>query len=139
MSSIYIVASSTDSLEYYTENNASHFIVKLAKPLNLSGSWKVALCQINVYGNGATAGIVGLNCNICNGLLTEGVQTQILRTFKCARNTDEVFHKPYYVPVDRLFIDTLEIYITGSGGKQITLSPKAQLVCTLHLLKDGSI
>ena len=136
MSSIYIIARSTDSLDFYSDNTATRFIVKLAKPLNLVGSWKVALCEISVSENGTTAGIVGLNCNICNGLLAEGVQTQLLRTFKCARNIHEVFHKPYYVPVEKLFIDTLELYITGSGGNQITLSPRAKVSCTLHLRQD---
>ena len=139
MSSIYIVVSSTDSLDFYTDNIASHFLVKLAKPLNLVGSWKVALCEINVYDNSATVGIVGLNCNICNGLLTEGVQTQLLRTFKCARNVHQVFHNPYYVSVEKLFIDTLEVYITGSGSRPITLSPRAKVVCTLHLRQDVSL
>ena len=139
MSSIYIIVSSTDSVEYYPDNKASRFIVKLAKPLNLSGSWKVALCEISVFENGVSVGIVGLNCNICNGLVTEGVQTQILRKFKCARNINEVFQNAYYMPVEKLFIDTLELYITGSGGKPITLSPKAKLVCTLHLLQDVSV
>jgi hypothetical protein len=136
MSSIYIIANSTDSLDFYTENTATRFIVKLAKPLNLVGRWKVALCEISVFENGVTAGVVGFNCNICNGLMAEGVETQLLRRFKCGRKVHEVFDNLYYVPVEKLFIDTLELYITGSGGNQITLSPRAKVSCTLHLRQD---
>ena len=46
--SIYISVSNRDSITYFPNNKAEHFHVKLAKRLELTGSWKIAICEINV-------------------------------------------------------------------------------------------
>jgi len=135
---MYLIVSNTDSSTYYSENKASHFFVKLGKPLDLSGCWKIALCEVTILGNTARRGTVGLTCNICNGLWVEGVQTRLLRKFKCEKNNHLVFPVPYYVDIEKLFIDTLEFHILSPKGKEVALAADVKVELTLHLIHDVS-
>jgi hypothetical protein len=46
---IYINVCSKDSAIYFPGNKPANFRVKLAKPLNLSGCWKIGLCEIHLW------------------------------------------------------------------------------------------
>ena len=45
---IYLNVCSKDSAIYFPLNKADNFRVKLAKPLNLTGCWKLGLCEIHL-------------------------------------------------------------------------------------------
>jgi hypothetical protein len=129
---MYIIVSNSDSSNYYTDNKANHFRVKLSKPLNLEGDWYVGLADIHLTENAENMGMLGFNADICSGLIADGVQTQLLRRFNCKRNVHVAFNTLYYVPVGKLFIDTMEFYITDADGKLASLSATVKLQVTLH-------
>lgn len=130
---MYIVVSADDSKTYYKDNSANRFRVKLSKPLNLEGSWRVGVCEIHLTDNAENMGVLGLNSDICNGLMADGIQTHLLRKFNCKRNVHETFPIVYYLPVEKLFIDTIEFYLTGASGQAASLAAAVKLEVTLHL------
>jgi hypothetical protein len=135
---MYLIVSSSDSKGYYTDNKATRFHVKLSTPLNLDGNWYVGICDIHLTDNAENKGVVGLNADICNGLISDGLQTHILRKFNCKRNVHEAFPIIYYLPVGKLFIDTMEFYLTDDVGKDVSLGADAKLEVTLHFVDHVS-
>jgi hypothetical protein len=129
---MYIVVSNGDSGSYYGENTPNHFRVKLSKPLRFESEWSVGLCEIHITENSESKGVLGLNLDICTGLIIDGVQTHVLRKFNCKRNVHEAFPIIYYMPVDKLFLDTLDIYLTGASGVVSSLTSAVKVECTLH-------
>jgi hypothetical protein len=136
---MYIVVSSSDSKSYYKDNKATRFRVKLSKPINLEGGdWYVGVCDIHLTDNDENKGVVGFNADICNGLMTEGSQTHLLRKFNCKRNVHEAFPIIYYLPVGKLFIDNMEFYLTSDGLEDMSLADEAKLEVTLHFVHNVS-
>jgi len=129
---MYIVVANSDSKTYYSGNTASHFRVKLSKPLNLEGAWTVAVCEIHLTDNAENMGILGFSADFCNGLISDGGQTTVLRKFNCKRNVHETFPVLYYLPVEKLFIDTMDFYLTTASGKIASLTGDVKLEVTLH-------
>jgi hypothetical protein len=133
---MYIIVSNSDSKSYYADNEANHFRVKLSKPLNLEGDWYVGVCELHVTDNAENMGILGFNADICNGMIADGSQTYLLRTFNCKRNVHESYPLIHYLPVGKLFIDTMEFYLTDSSGKKASLATEAKLQVTLHFKEN---
>ena len=129
---MYIVVRNDDSESYYPDNNANHFRVKLSKALKLESESSVGLCEIRISGNSDNHGLLGLNLDICDGLILDGIQSNVLRKFNCKRNVHEAFPVIYYMPVEKLFLDTLEMYITDSTGSIASLGADVKVECTLH-------
>jgi hypothetical protein len=129
---MYIVVSNGDSEAYYPDNKPHHFRVKLSKSLKLPSETGVGLCEIHISENTGTTGMLGLNLTICNGLILDGIQSNVLRKFHVKRNVHEAFPVIYYMPVEKLFSDTLEVYLSGSDGKLASLGADAKVECTLH-------
>jgi hypothetical protein len=129
---MYIVVTNADSESYYADNTPNHFRVKLSKPLKLESEWSVGLCEIHVTENDENRAVLGLNLDICNGFIVDGIQTRVLRKFNCKRNVHVAFPIIYYMPVDKLFLDTLEIYLTGASGAVSSLTSDVKVECTLH-------
>jgi hypothetical protein len=132
---MYIVVANSDSPTYFSDNKATRFRVKLSKPLVLDGDWYVGVCEIHVTDNAENIGIVGFNSDISNGLIVNGIQSHLLRRFNCKRNVHETFPIVYYLPVDKLFIDTLKFYLTGPTGELASLGADVKIEVTLHFQK----
>ena len=136
---MYVVVSSSDSKAYYKDNKATRFRVKLSKPIDLGGGdWYVGVCDIHMSDNAENKGVLGLNADICNGLISDGMQTHLLRKFNCKRNVHVAFPIIYYLPVGKLFIDTMEFYLTEELGKDVSLDAATKLEVTLHFVQDVS-
>jgi hypothetical protein len=131
---MYLILSNDDSKTYYSQNNASHFRVKLGQPLTLDGEWSVGVCEIHLSAN-ADLGRLGFHSDICNGLFSNGIQTDLLRKINCKTNVHETFPIVYYLHVEKLFIDTLEFYLTKADGSIPSLDANVKLECTLHFRK----
>jgi hypothetical protein len=129
---MYIVVSNVESESYYPDNKPNHFRVKLSKPLKLPSESSVGLCEIHISESTGTQGMLGLNLDICNGLIINGIQSHMLRKFNGKKNVHEAFPVVYYMPVEKLFLDTLEIYLTASDGAIASLGADAKVECTLH-------
>lgn len=131
--SIYLHVSSKDSRAYFPQNKGNNFRVKLAKRLELVGAWKIALCEINVSnvvlgtrvrvadeGDRADDDTICVHCNVCIGLIVNGVQTRILRTLPLKKNQYKIYPVHYYCPLETQYIDTIEFDICTSNGKAVS-------------------
>ena len=133
---MYVSVSNGDSKAFFGENSASHFRVNLGKTLHLEGNWSVAVVELHISENSANLGLLGISCDICNGIWMNGLQSHVLRRFNCRKNLHESFPWPFYLPVDKVFIDTLEFFITTSDGEEASLSGGVMVEFTLHFREN---
>ena len=133
---MYVCVSNEDSKIFFGENTASHFRVKLGKTLHLEGNWSVAVAELHLTENTANLGLLAISCDICNGIWMNGLQSHVLRQFNCRKNVHETFPCPFYLPVDKLFIDTLEFFIKTSDGEEASLSADVKVEFTLHFREN---
>ena len=147
-SSIYMYVTNKDSSLYFPQNDASIFRVKLKNTLILKGSWKIGLCTIDmtnvdVKGNNS-AGARGLfiTCNVCTGLIVDGVQTRVLRCVQLEPDIHDTYSAIFYVPVEVGFLDTIEFGVITDVSKPALFGVKSTddsaviagtLSMTLHL------
>jgi hypothetical protein len=144
---MYLTVCSKDAAIYFPNNKPANFRVKLAKPLNLTGCWKVGLCEIrlsnvninkvvskkkkktNVGGDDDVTLVevplkaipsISIDCNICTGLIVNGIQTRTLRKVWGRKNIYKVFPVVYYVPVEKGYIDTIEFNLYTGVGTVLT-------------------
>ena len=111
--SVYLVVNYKSSKDtYFPHNKPEHFLIKLGKPLILTGGrWKVALCEI-VFKNVAVAEgqptptHYQVDFAYCEGLLIHGKPTNSLRWVPYSSTGREIFTLPFYVPVQTGYIDT---------------------------------
>ena len=82
--------------------------------------------------------MLGVTCNICNGMWFGVVQTRLLCRFYCKKNFHEAFTVPYYLPVEKLFIDTLEFHIVDENGSLASLADTVKVEVTLHFIHNVS-
>jgi hypothetical protein len=146
---IYLNVCSKDSAVYFPQNKPSNFRVKLAKPLNLVGCWKIGLCEIHLcnidlkntivkpkinngmgdsgdddddvpVSNIKDIPTICIDCNICTGLIVNGVQTRTIRKVWGKKNIYKVFPVVYYVPIEKGYMDTIHFNIHTSVGTPVT-------------------
>jgi hypothetical protein len=114
---MYLHVSNKDSLQYFPQNEAAIFRVKLKNTLNLNGAWKIGICSIDIYNmdvkSNKAAGVVGvyITCSACTGLIVDGEQTRVLRCIKLERNVHVTYSDVFYVPLDVCFLDTIEFSV----------------------------
>jgi hypothetical protein len=115
---IYMHVSSKDSSLYFPQNRPALFRVKLNTTLNLEGTWQIGLCSIflknvNVQSNASVVpSMLFIACNICTGLIVDGIQTRIFRSIDISGNVSRDYSLIYYVPIEVRFIDNIEFSIT---------------------------
>jgi hypothetical protein len=115
--SIYLHVSNKDSADYFPQNEPGIFRVKLKNTLNLTGSWVIGVCTINmtnvnVAGNRET-GVRELHvtCNVCTGLIVDGEQTRVIRCVTLDDSIHATYGDVFYVPVEVRFLDTIEFTV----------------------------
>jgi hypothetical protein len=133
---MYLSVTNSDSKDFYADNKASHFRVKLGKTVHLEGNWSVAIAEIHVSDNTANFGLLSINCDVCNGIWINGLQSHLLRRFNCRKNVHESFPILFYLPVEKVFIDTLEFFITTGEGEEASLSADVKVEFTLHFRQN---
>ena len=115
---IYLHVSSKDSILYFPQNRPALFRVKLNTTLNLEGTWQVGLCSIffkkvNLQTTASVQpSVLFIACNVCSGLIVDGVQTRILRSIDISVNVSKDYSLIYYVPIEVRYIDNIEFSIT---------------------------
>ena len=130
----YVIINSDQCLEYFPDNEPYRFRTYLQAPLNLSGVWKVALVDINLFETKTkTKQILYLHSNICGESIIDGEKEDLLRLLKFQKisNWSQSFDSPYYVPVSRKEIRDIEINIRDEKGKLATFL-KNPVTVTLH-------
>lgn len=148
--SVYIVANYMSSkTDFFQNNTIDHFRVKLSKPFTVTdGSWKVALCEIEFENVTVSKEeqlqhpkYYEIELERCNGFSIHGHPTHVLRRTSYNTSKHEVFHRPYYLPIQTGTFDTFEITIRATtAARQLTIdsdSPNATITCTLHFKKDS--
>ena len=86
--------------------------------LNLEGTWQIGLCSmflknVNVQSNASVVpSMLFIACNICTGLIVDGIQTRIFRSIDIRSNVSRDYSLIYYVPIEVRFIDNIEFSIT---------------------------
>jgi hypothetical protein len=116
-SDIYMHVSDKDSAAYFPQNRPSIFRVKLKTTLNLTGSWKIGVCcvdmtNIDVKRNKATGvSRLFITCSACTGLIVNGEQTRVLRCIELEHDVHEVYTDIFYVPVEVSFLDSIEFTV----------------------------
>ena len=114
---IYLHVSSRDSQIYFPRNNGANFCVKLNTPLDLNGSWVVGVCEVNIQNVNLLLNIdkgfssLGIECNICTGLVVNGLHTRVLCIIPLEEHVNELYPIIFYLPVEARFIDTLQFRV----------------------------
>lgn len=114
---LYLHVSSSDSLDYFPQNCPAAFRIKLNTPLYLVGRWKIGVCEIHVENldigtQHAHGSVLCVQCNVCTGMIVNGVQTRALRCCQIERKFHHIYEHIYYRPVERQFIDSIEFALT---------------------------
>ena len=81
---VHIYVCSTDSLQYFPDNNGSRFRIKLSEPIHFTGSWVAALTSVTVEGEKDTISVLAgqvieISSNIVGLCIAGGEKRQVLR------------------------------------------------------------
>ncbi|MEE8208625.1 MAG: hypothetical protein V3T88_06710 [Nitrosomonadaceae bacterium] len=158
MSNMYIFADSQQDITYFPRNTASHFAIKLTKPVNLdSGAWGLAVKELRVHRESNVSGYYALTIDCTQPFPSHGTENRVLRTFslqkqKESKSTPVVtpdtlsrtsskesqhiedifdFNPGYYMPLHIRNINNLYVDILPVDG-----SPTDNIIkiwCVLHL------
>ena len=147
--SIYIVANFKSSKDTYFPNNVpEHFRLKLSKPLILTGGrWLVALSEIEIVNVLPAEGQKRLellhpvhyqvNFAPCEGLLINGKPSRTVRWIPYKANYHHIYVRPFYVPVQPGYMDTVEVCISTIGNEPVKIRHLTNtcITCTFHFKK----
>lgn len=137
-SNFYLTVDSNDAnnLTFYPDNKAWKFKVHLDVPLNLSGSWKVALTDIFVRDNNKITYVNNLyiHCDLAGESIMNGERRQsLLRMVHYVKkgNWTHQYTLPYYVDVNKSLIFDIEFYIKDRKSEYASFL-KQPVTLTLH-------
>ena len=133
--SLYVIASSDKSKNYYPYNQPYHFKSFIKQPLELEGHWRGALTEID-FDKKITVHSPNVECNICEGAVVNGVTSNVLRKVNTdlRRTFTNNFNWLYYVPVIVSGIREIEITTKEASGALATFFSQP-VVVTLHFSK----
>ena len=130
--SMYMFLSSLDSPDYYPDNAAHHFRVKLSKPISLDEHWYVALCEIRakwdtVEKKNDRSTIIF--CDLCENSVVNAFPKPVLR--RLSRKVSQEFSNRQYIRVTQRYIETIRVYIEDNRTSAPSFSSEL-LEITLH-------
>jgi len=138
---MYIYLDSRDSIEYFPNNRADSFTVRLARNTQFSpyGQWFVTIADINLpplQPNYKPEFLV-LYSDICAPSIYGGGLKQVLhriyyRDLHLSRPI--VFNPPRYKKVSTESLSTIHLYLLDEEGNPPSFM-RGSLVCTLHIKK----
>ena len=131
---MYVFLSSDCSKEYFPSNTPSNFTCILPKRMELSGNWEVALMQIE-YPSSAQSARVNVYTDIINNVMYGDDMIPILRRINVlAKGKFININVPFYMPLNKDYIDQISIHIMGDTKVTHSFS-SYPLKCTLHFRK----
>ena len=141
----YVFLSSDACKAYYPSNKAHDFTIKLPSTLNLDTSdWFCSLCEIEFTPIPKTPKMMMVLLDICQETIVNSKTLPQLRTlcisnYKITRKSMSVVYDiVFYMPVKRLRIDQIRVYIKLEDGEIPSLGSDS-LRCTLHFKKSPSV
>ena len=140
---MYIYVSSHQSNEYFTDNTAVAFRVRLPKRLNLQQSWEWSLAILDIslpkFTDEYKTDYITINSRTCEpSIVNTALQPILNRIFtkELQEGSPVTFDTPRYVRLTQDILDTVDIYLTDSQGRAPSFTP-GHVSCTLHLT-EGS-
>lgn len=138
--SFYVVVRNFDSVDYFPENKATDFRVKLNKPIDLKGRWKVALTEFFLSSASITSEpqLLQVMSNVCTETAIGSQVNPLLRQIPVYAKEDVIgmdFHPAFYHSVPHTFMDNIHIYIRDQNRREPILSD-ATISCTLHFIQE---
>ena len=133
--SIYVIIHSDQSLDYFPDNQPFRFRTHFNQPLVLEGSWKVALCEIDINEKIQKPSLY-VNCDLCQSIIIDGRTQNVLRKVNAdvRRQFSNSFNWLFYLPVIKSEIREIEFVIKDTND--FTASFLTKPVCvTLHFKK----
>ena len=137
----YMFLSSRDSLEFFPENKAHSFEVKLPGTLKLEGRWKCALTEL-VYVpqfTGERPKQIYVCCDLVQDSYVADSMLPIMRKVAVptaiGTRTSLTFPQNYYFPLARNEIQYINVYVKDHNLNAPEFSQEP-LSCTLHLVRE---
>ena len=123
-------------MEYFPDNQPWQFKTYFNKPVNLEGSWKVALCEFDINEKVQKPSLY-VNSDLCQSVLVDGQSRNVLRkVYSDARKQfANSFNWLMYVPVIKSELREIEIFIKDAKDNVASFLTKPVCV-TLHFKKD---
>lgn len=133
--SFYVIIHSDENLEYFPDNQPFRFKCHLRKTLTLEGSWKVALCEIDINEKVQKPSLY-VNSDLCQSTIVDGRSENVLRKVYTdfRRQFSNSFNWLFYVPVIKNEIREIEIIIKDAKDNIASFLTKPICV-TLHFKK----
>jgi hypothetical protein len=148
MRDFYMIASSTDSIEYFDKNHVGNFRIKVEKTIHLQhGEWYVGLCEIHgTLWDVEVNDTVYVLSNLSNGILVPSNKEGVLRGVNIRSRTYIYYEYKHriYIPVQTHFIDMIEFSLKVNGfdtqltsrtSKKTSLKPRTW--CVLHFKRKA--
>lgn len=131
--SLYMIANSNYSDNYFPTNTESDFRVHLNNPLILNGPWKVALVECEMNSSLSNQESVFLYSNICDDSIVNGYKKPLLRRIlnNGPGNWCNIFETPHYMTVKVQEITDIHFYITDAKDQIVSFIDQP-LTLTLH-------
>ena len=134
---IFMTVSNKDSHNVFTSNTASHFKVCLDEYVDYTDYYRsCALLDLSLTTHGVAS--QPRDIYVCSNLVVEqrvGQRKEALLRRTLVRRDQyqmEKFTRPYYIPLKPIRGNTLEIYIRGEDGEEVSFL-RGTTTCTLHL------
>lgn len=135
----FLFLSSADSKEWFPQNNAQCFTIKLPTPLKLDGNWKCALTEIAFTPKFSEN--IPKEIYICTKIVQDSYAVNsslpLLRKLIIPDSSFQLqwaFPQNFYIEVSQEEIQYLKIYIKDQNLQNPSFL-KEPLTCTLHLCK----
>ena len=132
--STYLFLSSADSQQFFPDNSAADFRIKLDIPIILDAHWHVCLCEITFkLKSGDNSKSLSVYSSICRPSYIDNHAAPILR--RITRKGAQEFMSRQYFPIARRYIESLDIYIRNEQGEKPLFADKP-IELTLHLKRS---
>ena len=137
----YMFLSSQDSLEYFPENKAHRFGIKLPGVMHLEGRWKCALTELVYFPQftGERPKELYVCCDLVQDSYVADSMLPVMRKVAVptaiSTKTSLTFPQNYYFPVSRKEIQYINLFVKDHGLKDPSFAQEP-LSCTLHLVKE---
>ena len=129
----YVYISSSESSQYFPDNQPSRFTIKLPETLRLHGKWQIALSEIQYPSIQKKPEQLLILCDLCQYSIVGDTRLPILRRIKY-KDRGSRFHSfglLYYVALKTQEVDRVSIYVKTDTGEEPSFTG-GKLRCVLH-------
>lgn len=115
--SLRMVLKSTDSASTHSDNKPYNFRVRLPRSLPLTGEWTVELTEFCNDSIGRLSDKeIFVYCSICEDTIIGECQGPLLRRIYLIDSKNQIFSRPYRIPLRINDLTDLHIYIKDKNG-----------------------